>query len=103
MRPLIDDIRLLDRRTTTSNDQQVLPENLNISQENKQTPEQLQEVHFQRLSETETLVPGRVKNFIYLKGDGFFQDKQKQNRVKYFIDVYDLIGHMNEESKEGQR
>ena len=40
MRPLIDDIRLLDRRTTTNNDQEVLPESLNISQENKpETPE----------------------------------------------------------------
>ena len=79
MRPLIDDIRLLDRRTTT-NGHEVLPESLNISQENKQeTPEQLQEVDFQRVSktetlasETETLAPGRVKNFICLKDDGFF-------------------------------
>ena len=47
MRPLIEDIRLLDRRTTTNNDQEVLPESLNISQENKQEiPEQLQEVDF---------------------------------------------------------
>ena len=36
MRPLIDDIRLFDRRTTTSSDQEVLPESLNIDQENKQ-------------------------------------------------------------------
>ena len=111
MRPLIDDIRLLDRRATTQNDQEVLPESLNISQENKQeTSEQLQEVDFQRVSktetlasETETLAPGRVKNFIYLKDDGFFQDKQKQNRVKDFIEVDDLMDHLNEESKEGQR
>ena len=106
MRPLIDDIRLLDKRTTTSNDQEVLHESLNISQENKQeTPEQLQEVDFQRVSKTETLAseietlaPGRVKNFLYLKDDGFFQDKQKQNRVKNFIEVDDLMGHLNEES-----
>ena len=67
MIPLIEDIRLLDRRTTTNNDQEVLPESLNISQENKQeTPEQLQKVDFQRVSETETLAPRRVNNFIYL-------------------------------------
>ena len=111
MRPLIDDIRLLDRRTTTNNDQEVLPESLNISQENKEeTPEQLQKVDIQRISktetmpsETETLAPGRVKNFIYLKNDGFFQNKQKQNRVKDFIEVDDLMDHLNEECKEGQR
>ena len=111
MRQLIDDIRLLDRRTTTNNDQEVLPESLNISQENKEeTPEQLQKVDIQRISktetipsETETLAPGRVKNFIYLKNDGFFQDKQKQNRVKDFIEVDDLMDHLNEECKEGQR
>ena len=72
MRPLIDNIRLLDRKTTTSNVQELLPKSLNISQENKQeTPEQLQEVDFQRVSETETLAIRRVKNFIYLKDDGF--------------------------------
>ena len=55
MRPLID-IRLSGRRTTTNYDQEVLPESLNISQENKQeTPEQLQEVDFQRVSKNETL------------------------------------------------
>ena len=94
MRTLIDDIRLLDRRPTTNNDQEVLLESLNISQENKQeTPEQLQEVDFERVSKTETLAPGKVKNFIYLKDDGFFLDKQKQNRVKDFMD------HLNEDSK----
>ena len=36
MRPLIDNIRLSDRRATTNNDQEVLPESLNVSQENKQ-------------------------------------------------------------------
>ena len=47
MRQLIDDIRLLDRRTTTNNDQEVLPESLNISQENKEeTPEQLQKSRY---------------------------------------------------------
>ena len=66
----------------------MLPENLNISQENK---------------ETETLAQGRIKNFIYLKDDGFFQDKQKQNRVKDFIEVDDLMDHLNEELKEEQR
>ena len=89
IRLLIDDIRLSGRRTTTNNDQEVLPESLNISQENKQeTPEQLQEEDFQRVSknetlasETETSAPGRLKNFVYLKDDCFFQDKQKQNRV----------------------
>ena len=87
MKPLIADIRLLDRRTTTNNDQEVLPESLNISQENKQAaPKHLQEVDFQRVSETETLAPGRVTNFIYLKDDGFFHDKQKQNRIKDFIE-----------------
>ena len=104
MRPLIDGIRLLDRRTTISNNQEVLPESLDISQENKQeTPEQIQEVDFQRDFETETLAPGRVKNFIYLKDDGFFQDKQKQNRVKDFMEIDDLKDNLNEKSKEGQR
>ena len=104
MRPLIDDIRLLDRRTTTSNDQELLPESLNISQENKkETPEQLQEIDFQRVSETETLAPGRVKNFIYLKDDGFLQDKQEQTRVKDFIEVDDFMDHLNEEPKLGRR
>ena len=71
MRPLIGDIRLLDRRTTTNNDKEVLSESFNISQENKQeTPEQLQKVDFQRVSKTETLAPGGVKNFIYLKDNG---------------------------------
>ena len=32
MRLLIDGIRLLDRKTTTNNDQEVIPESLNISQ-----------------------------------------------------------------------
>ena len=104
MRPLIDDIRLLDRRTTTSNNQEVLPESLNIVQENKQeTPEQLQEEDFQRVAEADTLTPAKVKNLIYLKDDHFFQDKQKQNRVNDFIEVDDLMDHLNEESKEGQR
>ena len=82
----------------------MLPESLNIIQENKQeTPEQLQEVDFQRDSKTETLAPERVKNFIYLKDDGFLQDKQKQNRVKDFIEVGDLMDHLNEEPKERQK
>ena len=38
-----------------------------------------------------------------MKDDGFFQDKQKQNRVKDFIEADDLIDHLNEESKKGQR
>ena len=63
--------------TAINNDQEVLPESLKISQENKQEiPEQLQEVDFQRVSKTGTLAPGRVKNSIYLKDDGFFEDKQ---------------------------
>ena len=104
MRPLVDDIRLLDRRSNTSNDQELLPESLNISQENKQeTPEQLQEVDFQRVSETENLAPGRVKSFIYLKDDGFLPDKQKKNKVKYFIEVDDLMDHLNDEPKEGPK
>ena len=45
------------------------------------------EVDFQRFFEAETLTPGRLKHFIYLKNDGFFQDKQKQNRVKDFIEI----------------
>ena len=89
----------------------MLPESLNISQENKQeTPEELQEVDFQIVletetlaPETETLAPGRVKNFLYWKDNGFFRDKQKQNRVKDFIEVDDLMDHLNEEFKEGQR
>ena len=111
MRPLLDDIRLLDRRTTTNNDQEAVPESLNISQENKQeTSEQLQKLDFQRVSktetlasETETLVPGKVKNFIYFGDDGFFQDKHKQNIVKDFIEVDDLMDYLNEASKEWKR
>ena len=38
-----------------------------------------------------------------MKDDDFFQDKQKRNRVKDFIEVDDLMDHLNEESKEGQR
>ena len=63
----------------------------------------MQEVNFQRVSKTKTLAPVSVNNFIYLKDDGFFQDKQKQNRVKDFIEVDDLMDHLNEESKEGQK
>ena len=104
MRPLIDDIRLLDRKTATNNEQEVLPENFNVSQENEQeTPEQLQEVDFQRVSETGTLASVRVKNFIYLEDDCFLKDKQKQNRVKIFIETDDVMIPLNEESKEGQR
>ena len=78
---------------------EVLPENLNINQENKQeTPEQFQEVDFQRVSALE-----RANNSIYLKDDGFFQDKQKQNRVQDFIYVDDLMDHLSEEFKKGQR
>ena len=103
MRPLIDDVRLLDGRTTISNDQELLPKSLHTSQENKQeTTEQLQQVDFQRVSEIETLAPGRVKNFIYLKDYGFLQDKQKQNRVKDFKEVDDLMDHLKEEPKEGK-
>ena len=91
VRTLIDDIRLLDRRTTTNNDQEVFPESLNISRENiQETPKQLQKVDLQRVSKIETLAPGRVKNFIYLKDDSFFQ-------------VDNLMNHLNEESKDGQR
>ena len=87
------------RWTTTSNDQEVLPENLNINQENKQeTPEQFQEVDFQRVSALE-----RANNSIYLKDDGFLQDKQKQNRVQDFIYVDNLMDHLSEEFKKGQR
>ena len=32
-----------------------------------------------------------MQKFIYLKDDGFLQDKQKQNRVKDFIEVDDLM------------
>ena len=104
MRPLIDDVRLLDGRTTISNDQELLPKSLHTSQENKQeTTEQLQQVDFQRVSEIETLAPGRVKNFIYLKDYGFLQDKQKQNRVKDFKEVDDLMDHLKEEPKEGEK
>lgn len=47
MKPLIHDIRLLDRKTTNNNNQEVLPESFKASQENKQeTPGQLQEVDF---------------------------------------------------------
>ena len=67
MRLLIDDVRLLERKTTTNNDKDVLPVNLNVSQENKQeTPKYLQKENFQSLSETGTLAPGRAKNFIYI-------------------------------------
>ena len=87
------------RWTTTSNDQEVLPENLNINQENKQeTPEQFQEVDFQRVSALE-----RANNSIYLKDDGFLQDKQKQNRVQDFIYVDNLMDHLSEEFEKGQR
>ena len=104
MRPLIDDIRLLDRKTATNNEQEVLPENFNVSQENEQeTPEQLLEVDFQRVSDTGTLASVRVKNFIYLEDDCFLKDKQKQNRVKIFIETDDVMIPLNEESKEGQR
>ena len=66
MRLLIDDVRLLERKTTTNNDKDVLPVNLNVSQENKQeTPKYLQKENFQSLSETGTLAPGRAMNFIY--------------------------------------
>ena len=86
------------RWTTTSNDQEVLPENLNINQENKQeTPEQFQEVDFQRVSALE-----RANNSIYLKDDGFLQDKQKQNRVQDFIYVDNLMDHLSEEFNKGQ-
>ena len=72
----------------------MLPESLNISQENKQEiPEQLQEVDFQRVSEIETLAPRRVNN----------KNKQKQNRVKDFTEVDDLMDHLNKESKERLR
>ena len=54
------------------------------------------EVDFQRFFETETLTPGRVKYFIYLKNDGFFQDKQKQNRVKDYIEIENLMEYLNE-------
>ena len=121
MRPLMDDTILLERvkqatakediinqnqirRITTKNNQEVLPESLNINQENKQeTPGQFQEVVFQRVSETENLAPETVKNCIYLKDDGFLQDNQKQNRVKDFIEIDDLMDNLSEESKEGQR
>ena len=104
MRPLIDDIRLLDRRTTTNSDQEKLPESLNFSQENKQkTPEQLHKVAFQRVSETGNLAPGRVKNSIYLKDHAFLQDKPKQNRTKDCIKVDGLTDYLNVESKNGQR
>ena len=104
MRPLIDDIRLLDGKTTINNDQEVLSGSLNISQEIKQeTPAELQEVDFQRFSETEKFAPRRVNNFFYLKDDGFLQDKQKQNRLKDFIKVDDLMDGLNEEPIEEQR
>ena len=82
MRPLMDGTTLLERvkqattkediinqnqirRITTKNNQEVLPESLNINQENKQeTPGQFQEVVFQRVSETENLAPETVKNCI---------------------------------------
>ena len=63
----------------------------------------MQEIDFQRVSETETLALERVKNFIYLKDYGFLQDNKKQNRVKDFIEVDDLMDHLNEEFKEGQK
>ena len=49
------------------------------------------------------MAPGRVKNFIYLKDYGFLQDKQKQNRVKDFKEVDDLMDHLKEEPKEGKK
>ena len=71
MRPLIDDTRLLEKikqattkeedltnenqtgRTNINNNHEVLPESLNINQENKQeTPEQFQEVDFQKVLKT---------------------------------------------------
>ena len=104
MRPLIDDIRLLERRTTTNNDQEKLPESLNFRQENKQkTREQLHKVDFQRVSETGNLAPGRVKNSVYLKDDAFLPDKPKQNRTKDCIKVDVLTDYLNVESKNGQR
>ena len=44
-----------------------------------------------------------MKNFIYLEDDCFLKDKQKQNRVKFFIETDDVMIPLNEESKEGQR
>ena len=38
-----------------------------------------------------------------MKDYGFLQDKQKQNRVKDFIEVDDLMDHLDEEPKEGKR
>ena len=73
----------------------------NTNQENKQeTPEQFQEVDFQRVSKAETLAPERVNIFLHMKNDSLFQDKQKQNRVKGFIEVNDLMDQVNKDSKE---
>ena len=33
-----------------------------------------------------------------MKDDGFLRDKQKQNRVKDFIEINDLIDRLNEEA-----
>ena len=38
-----------------------------------------------------------------MKDDGFLQDKQKQNRVKDVIEIDDLMDHLNEEAKWGQK
>ena len=38
-----------------------------------------------------------------MKNDAFFQNKQKQNRVKDFTEVDDLMDHLNKESKERLR
>ena len=72
MKPLIDDTRLLEKikqattkedltnqnqtgRTNINNNHEVLPESLNINQQNKQeTPEQFQEVNFQKVLKTKT-------------------------------------------------
>ena len=43
----------------------------------------------------------KSKEFYIFKRGGFFQDKQKPNRIKDFIEVDDLMDHLNEESKEG--
>ena len=38
-----------------------------------------------------------------MKDDGFLQDKQKQNREKDVIEIDDLMDHLNEEAKWGQK
>ena len=92
MRPLIDGIRLLDQKTATNNDQELIPESLNVkARKHGRNTWTIARSRFLKSFRNWDLSTRKSAEVYLFERWWILQDKQKQNRVKDFIEVDDLM------------